>query len=351
MKTKMLQDEQYYAIKLKELFLSYGFEEYKLSGLEEYSLYHAHENFLSWKEVAVFNVGGKLLALRPDVTLSVIKNVDGKDTKKLFYDEKVYRLSSTGGVDEVRQIGVEVVGGVDVAVQSEVLALIKKTLECMGGDYVVDISHIGIVEAVLDSAKIEGADRQCVLKCLAEKNIHDLKKIFPEGGCGYNAVERLITLSPEPEKGIEELKAFVPKSAQKYVDEMQSVLSLVGCKNININFSAVGNADYYNGLVFKGYLSDMPSAILSGGRYDKIMEKFGKTSNAIGFALYFGEISANKRRDKPTPDCAVVYGDGQEKVAYTTADKIRAGGKSVLICKSLPQGFKGKVIYAGDKND
>jgi ATP phosphoribosyltransferase regulatory subunit len=354
MKNNLLQDEQYYAIKLKELYLKYGFEEYKLSGLEEYSLYSAHENFLSWKEVAAFNVGGKLLALRPDVTLSVIKNVQASDTKKLFYDEKVYRMSSVGGVDEVRQIGVEVIGGVDDAVQAEILTLIKGTLSAFGESFVVDISHVGIIEGVLKELGVFGEDREQALKCLAEKNLHDFKKLCERlnlSESGKVAVERLITLSPEPKKAIAELKSFLPKSTLCFVEEIERVLKLCGNKNVNINFSAMGNADYYNGLVFKGYLADMPAAILSGGRYDKLVEKFGKSSNAIGFALYFGEISANKKREKPTPDVALLYKSGEEEAAYKKAEKLRGEGKSVVICREVPKGFKGKIIYGGEGND
>jgi ATP phosphoribosyltransferase regulatory subunit len=257
-------------------------------------------------------------------------------------------------VDEVRQIGVEVIGGVDDAVQAEILTLIKGTLSAFGESFVVDISHVGIIEGVLKELGVFGEDREQALKCLAEKNLHDFKKLCERlnlSKSGKVAVERLITLSPEPKKAIAELKSFLPKSTLCFVEEIERVLKLCGDTHVNINFSAMGNADYYNGLVFKGYLADMPAAILSGGRYDKLVEKFGKSSNAIGFALYFGEISANKKREKPTPDVALLYKSGEEEVAYKKAEKLRGEGKSVVICRELPKGFKGKIIYGGEGND
>ena len=74
--TDCLRREERYALKLKNLYASYGYDEYKLCGFEDYSLYTENKSFLDGKGVLSFSVGGKTLALRPDVTLSVIKNVN-----------------------------------------------------------------------------------------------------------------------------------------------------------------------------------------------------------------------------------------------------------------------------------
>ena len=59
---------------------------------------------------------------------------------------------------------------------------------------------------------------------------------------------------------------------------------------INIDFSVVNNMKYYNGIVFKGFVEGIPTGILSGGQYDNLMEKMGKKSRAIGFAVYLDEL-------------------------------------------------------------
>ena len=63
---------------LRDLFSSYGYSRYKMSRFEEYDLYVRNKDFLISDSVITFtDTNGKLMALKPDVTLSIIKN--GKD--------------------------------------------------------------------------------------------------------------------------------------------------------------------------------------------------------------------------------------------------------------------------------
>ena len=57
-------------------------------------------------------------------------------------------------------------------------------------------------------------------------------------------------------------------------------------KNARIDFSVINNMKYYNGIAFKGFINGVPEGVLSGGQYDKLMNKMGKKSKAIGFAVY-----------------------------------------------------------------
>ena len=84
---------------LKELFDSNGYKYYKMRKFEEYSLYMENKNFLSSDYIITFNHNGKLLALKPDVTLSIVKNakIQKGKTQKLYYRENVYRYDRKCG--------------------------------------------------------------------------------------------------------------------------------------------------------------------------------------------------------------------------------------------------------------
>lgn len=352
MNYNFLKKEQRVALKLKALYLSYGFEEYKLTGLEEYSLYLRHEDFLSGKDVITFNAGGKLMALRPDVTLSVIKNADVGSTRKLFYDEKVYRANASGGFSEVSQIGAEIIGEVDEVAQAELVEMMLKTLAAAGERCVLDVSHIGVIIAFLDELDLHGDEREFALSSLFCKNAHDFARFCRARGKDEKSVQafvNLMNLPTEPLSAIKTLKSFAPAAALAHIDELEKILSLTGSDGINLNFSAGGNTDYYNGLVFKGYINGVPQAVLSGGRYDKLVEKLGKSARATGFALYLGELAEVFRDLPPSPDFAVVYGDGEERAALSSARKLRLEGNSVLVTRAVPENFKGTVIYAGEE--
>ena len=70
-----------------------------------------------------------------------------------------------------------------------------------------------------------------------------------------------------------------------------SLLEKLGVdKNICVDFSVVNNMNYYNGIAFKGFIDGIPTGILSGGQYDRLLLKMNKKTQAIGFAVYLDEL-------------------------------------------------------------
>ena len=128
---------------LSALYAQYGYKRYKPGCFEEYALYQENKDFLIGKNVITFSdLNGKLMAMRPDVTLSLIRHSDisDKSTDKFFYNEKVYRQSAGGrNYKEISQTGVEVVGAVDGAVVCELTILICKTLAAVSDNNILDI--------------------------------------------------------------------------------------------------------------------------------------------------------------------------------------------------------------------
>ena len=151
----ILLSDEIAVYRLRSLYRSYGYTPYKMSKFEEYDLYVRNKNFLVSDNIITFtDIGGKLMALKPDVTLSIIKNnKDNPDTvQKVYYNENVYRVSgSTPAYKEILQTGLECFGRIDTYCISEVLTLAAQSLSCISGEFVLDVSHLGIVSAVLDS--------------------------------------------------------------------------------------------------------------------------------------------------------------------------------------------------------
>ena len=93
-----LKPEERAVFALRELYRGYGYLPYKMSKFEEYDLYLRNKDFLISDRIITFNdMGGKLLALKPDVTLSIIKNTRQMpgSVQKLYYNENVYRISGS----------------------------------------------------------------------------------------------------------------------------------------------------------------------------------------------------------------------------------------------------------------
>ena len=154
MESLILKSEEKAVFALRSLYKQYGYLPYKMSKFEEYDLYVRNKDFLISDSVITFNdTNGRLLALKPDVTLSIIKNSesDREYKQKLYYNENVYRVSdSTHQYKEIMQAGIECIGDIDLADVFEVVYLAAKSLNAISRDFVLDISHMGVFSSVVD---------------------------------------------------------------------------------------------------------------------------------------------------------------------------------------------------------
>ena len=173
-----LKPEERAVFALRELYRGYGYLPFKMSKFEEYDLYVRNKDFLVSDRVITFtDMGGKLLALKPDVTLSIIKN--GKDRKgsveKVYYNENVYRVSSkSNGYKEIMQVGLECIGDTDGYATFEVLSLAAKSLLCISEECILDISHLGFISSVFEGVGLPKDCESEALRLIGEKNPHEL---------------------------------------------------------------------------------------------------------------------------------------------------------------------------------
>ena len=89
---KILKADENAAYSLRSLYRRFGYNQYKMSKFEEYALYIRNKDFLVSDGIISFtDTNGRLLALKPDVTLSIINNSkdDEGQVQKLYYDENV----------------------------------------------------------------------------------------------------------------------------------------------------------------------------------------------------------------------------------------------------------------------
>ena len=339
------------------LYAKWGFKQYKMSKFEQYDLYAKNKDFLISENVITFtDTDGRLMALKPDVTLSIIKNgKDGEDISKVYYNEHVYRVSKgTGSFKEFTQVGLECLGKLDDYALSEVIFLASKSLESVSEDYVLDLSHLGIVNGVLDAFNISEIGKKKIVEFLGEKNAHGVGGVCESEGLDdaqTETVKKLVTVYGGKEKVFSELeKINVSEQTDTAIKQLKNVLNALSAlgvgDKIRIDFSVVSDTNYYNGLVFKGFISGIPVAIISGGQYDNLMQKFKRRDRAIGFAVYLDELE-KLINVKPEYDVDVVleYADEKDVVKINQAVKgITDLGESVFACVKAPANLKYKRL-------
>ncbi len=296
----VLSDNEKIIFLLRKLYSDNGYSPYKMSKFEEYDFYSKNKDFLVSDNVITFtDTTGKLLALKPDVTLSIIKNNADcpNDLNKLYYNENVYRVSnSNNSFKEIMQTGIECFGPVDDDCIISVINLAAESLNKISNDFFLFISDLDIVDELIE---LSGANEQAkseLYSSLTSKNSNELYSISIARSLNTYYIDKLssllnirctaLNLEDELKKVFDEL---TPKT-RKFIDFVKSISNSLFSDKIIIDFTITGDINYYNSIIFKGYISGIPNAVLSGGCYDRLMIKMNRKSRAIGFAIYLDEL-------------------------------------------------------------
>ncbi|MBO5109816.1 MAG: ATP phosphoribosyltransferase regulatory subunit [Clostridia bacterium] len=280
---------------LRDLYTKSGYQRFKMNKFEEYELYMRNKDFLPGQGAITFNEGGRLMALRPDVTLSIIKNSKPTDALcRICYNENVYRIEA-GELSEIMQSGLECIGPIDRQAEYEVLRLAAESLSRIDGHYVLALSHMGYLEALFTHFGVENDLRQRLLGYLGSKNLHDMERYLGDRTELYRSLRALLTLPTKPEAAAEAMAALaINEEMREAASEMEELCRRLTADGyggrISVDFSVVSSMKYYSGIAFSGYVNGIPEQILSGGRYDKLMRRMGKEAGAIGFALYLNAL-------------------------------------------------------------
>ena len=334
---------------LKNLYRAYGYIPYKMSRFEEYDLYVRNKDFLVSDQIITFSDrSGRLLAMKPDVTLSIVKNAPEAPgvVQKVYYNENVYR-----DYREIQQTGLECVGDLGDYEIAEVVLLAAKSLQKLGGRWVLEVSHMGLLAAVLDSSGLNREEQRQAMEYLHRKNFHQLKALCGKGSAwdklsavaacrgGREALEQIanVLTTEEERRELQQLK------------DLWSILEASGfADSVRLDFSVGNNMRYYSGVVFRGYLEGIPASVLSGGQYDKLPRKMGRNARAIGFAVYL-DLLENREEASFDVDTLILHDGSADPLTLTAAAQEAAGNGTVLVTRELPDTRSWKQLLRFEK--
>ncbi len=350
------------AIALRELYRRYGYTHYRMSKFEEYELYVQNKDFIGSGGIISFtDTDGKLMALKPDVTLSIIKNLRRSiGVQKVYYNENVYRVSKGSGVyREILQTGLECIGEIGQYEICEVLYMALKSLETVGRDFRLDLSHMALLSGLIASANLPEDCQTELLTCIKRKNADGIRELFASCRADSGIAETLASVAclyGSPSRVIPLLRQLLPQETMIYVEELSQicdVLADMGYQDVvGIDLSAVNDMNYYSGVVFRGYLDGIPDGILSGGCYDRMMKKMGRNCGAIGFAVSLDQLE--RLEESPaTVDCdlLLLYEKGTSPLMILkTMEAFTEQGLVVRTAESIPDGIRAakRMILSAD---
>lgn len=325
---------------LNKLYEAYGYKRFKMSKFEPYELYIENKDFLNTNQIITFtDLDGELLALKPDVTLSIMKS--GMGMGRIYYNENIYRPKDRH-YKETKQSGVEYIGKLTTYAEAEVMALAVKSLKLLGKDIRIRISDVSMLAGIFEKMKLSEFMQKKIFQLFESKNSAGLDKLVKEGKLERSVAEylrELLNLYQPLKEGIKRLEALDLIGNVTHFKELSAALAAFGVlENIYLDFSLINSMDYYNGIIFQGVISDIPFTVLSGGRYDKLAEKMGKEVGAVGFALDLSLIENYKEEvDSYDADYIIIYDEKEDElIAAVKAVKnlVSKGYKVQLMEKS-----------------
>jgi ATP phosphoribosyltransferase regulatory subunit len=335
-----LSYEEKAALELRRLFHGRGYIRVTPGRFQEYDLFAENRSFNNIGSVITFmDADGRLMALKPDVTLAIVKNIqDMPAAQRLYYVDEVYRLSRENReYKTINQAGVEIIGGEHEEANAEILKLALESLGVIGKNAVLEISHMGFVSGLLDELSLDGHSRSALLGFIQAKDTSGALDALKSFGIEEECVGRVLALANlygNARTCLDKARGLIRNAEmQNAFDELSRITEALDA--VNIDLSMINDLDYYNGLVFRGYIEGVPAAVLSGGRYDGLMRRMGKKNGAIGFAVTLNNLRKDVSLSEPDGWVSVALpkgrlGDGARKILTVNKDLDDFGRKLIV---------------------
>ncbi len=359
---------------MKKVFQQYGYHDIQTPMFEYFDVFGKEIGTIPSKDLyKFFDKEGNTLALRPDITPSIARaaaTLFGDETLpiRLCYTGNTFinHSSYQGRLREVTQMGAELIGDSSAEADAEMLALVVETLLTIGlKEFQINVGNVAYFQSLMEDANLNEDENERVIELINNRNYFGVEEYLDNIQVNRSTKEAFGTLN-ELVGGIEVLvkaKDLSPNSnavlAIKRLERIYNILKIYGFeKYITFDLSMTGTYGYYTGIVFRGYTYGTGDAIVKGGRYDKLLEKFGKQSPSIGFAIVVDELMNAMIRQKirilyPRKNTLIVYEEGKMAEAIRIAKDFRSKAKNVeLLRKSKEKQFEeyieyGKEYYAG----
>ncbi len=296
------------AARLRALYESRGFGEVITPALEFYDVFAIRGGYFSQESMyKLVDSSGRLLALRPDCTVPIARLMatrlkDLRPPVRLYYHQNIYRVSKNLGerMDEINQMGLELIGAGSPASDLETIALAASSLKACGiEEFHIEICHIGYFKALIRSLGADDATGEHIRELVERKNFPALVDLLD----GFPQTDAVLALRSLPALfGSEEVIARArtlfedqeASAALDYLGFLYAGLQKLGLqKHIMLDLGIVGEADYYTGMIFHGYLPGTGETVLSGGRYDGLMGLFGNDLPSTGFGINMNLLCAH----------------------------------------------------------
>ena len=313
-----------------EKLYSYGYQNIQTPIFEFFDVFSREIGTTPSKELyKFFDKEGNTLVLRPDFTPSI-----ARCAAKYFMDETIpLRFCYSGNnfintsdlqgkLKETTQMGAELIGDDSPEADAEIIALLVEAL-CNSGlkEFQISVGQIEYFKGLCAEAELDEETEIALREYISNRNEFGAQELLLGKNISAKTIEALLNVNSlfgsyeVLDKALEYVKNTRSCKAIERLQEAYKLLKIYGVEQyISFDLAMVSKYNYYTGVIFSAYTYQAGSAIAKGGRYDNLLEKFGKNAPATGFVVMIDELVTVLTRQKRCPVSAtknilVLYSD------------------------------------------
>ncbi|MFP3122842.1 ATP phosphoribosyltransferase regulatory subunit [Ectobacillus funiculus] len=301
--------------RLRRVFISRGYEEVRTPTIEFYDVFSFRNRPIDEEKMyKFFDHHGRILVLRPDMTIPIARVVGStmmKPPLKLTYSGNIFRAnkSMTGKYNELTQTGIEIIGVDNLRAEIECIVSAITALQDVGlTQFKIEIGQVKLYKSIVKKLSLTEEDEAILREYIENKSYTGLSQFLEEKKFDQNdETVQLLQRLPRLFGGLDVIdeaeslaaNAEMKEAIQRVRDIYETVERLGYGHYISVDLGMIQNLDYYTGVIFRGYAHEVGDEILSGGRYDELMEHFGESLPATGLALEVDQIVRVLKEQNP----------------------------------------------------
>lgn len=334
------------------VFSAWGYDRVETPVVEVFETLQRAAGDLEGTAFRLFDVDGKLLALRPDMTVPIARLVaarmsDVPGAKRFRYAGEVFREheSLRGQARQFTQVGIELVDAAGPAADAEVVAIMVEALAATGlADFTVAIGDVAVLFALLESTDADDAWRAAVLSAAHERNLVAFDALARDAAIAGDAGSALreVVRTRGGAEAIASCRTLAePFGCAAVLDELEAtwrLLEVAGVADrVVVDFGIMRSFDYYTGIVLEAYAPGIGLPLGAGGRYDGVLAAYDAPAPSVGFALGLERVTialAEQGAAISVAQAPVVVG-GEPEAAFAEAARLRASGERVALAAGL----------------
>ncbi|VYU25225.1 ATP phosphoribosyltransferase regulatory subunit [Clostridium tertium] len=340
---------------INNVFNSWGYKKVITPSIEFYEGFRYEYSGLKEENVyKFFDSKGRILALRPDMTIPIVRLVstrfkDVEESIKIRYEASIYRVFEefSGRRNEYTDCGIELINKENEFADLEALIIAIEALRATGAkNFKIEIGEVNFFKSAIEALDISEEDKLSLSILIEKKKIEELKKFLKKLDVEDNIKNTFYKLPLLFGEGADILEKYKEMSFNskmnnsiKYLENIYKRLDNLGYgEYLTFDLAITPRLNFYTGIIFRGYIEGSGNIVLSGGRYDDLIDSVKKGYKAIGFSINVDELSSilNSKLSK----------EERYKIIFSKDNEIEALRKSMELRK---EGYVVEVIPSEDE--